>query len=118
MLIADDDDALSYYLRQNLEVRGFEVWEESQGDEALHAYLYNGVWDIVLTDFQFFPGVEIRTGLDLVRTILNVNPQQRIILHSTQPPRDCPCPTIRKPYGIEQLLRKLRMPIQPLLPLT
>jgi CheY-like chemotaxis protein len=114
ILIADDDDALSYYLRQNLEVRGFEVWEESQGDQALNAYLYKGVWDIVLTDFRFFPGDEIKTGLDLVRTILDVNPEQRILLHSTQPPRDCPCPTIRKPYKIERLLQMMRQPVLPL----
>jgi ActR/RegA family two-component response regulator len=115
ILIVDDDDVLCEHLRQKLEARGFEVWSECSGDAGLSSYLYNGQWDYVLSDFRFIPGEEIKTGLDLVKAILKVNPEQKVILQSSEPPEACPCPTLRKPYKLEQLLQQLREFVQPLL---
>ena len=69
ILIVDDDDVLRRWLRAQLEPRAFEVWEESQGDEALAAYQHNLACEFVLSDMYFFRGENIKNGLDLVREI-------------------------------------------------
>lgn len=114
ILIVDDDDVLRRWLRNQLEPRGFEVWEESQGDEALAAYQRNGPWDFVLSDLYFFRGEKIKNGLDLVRAIRAVCPEQALAIHTSEARFDAPCTVLRKPYTVGALLRLLRRPLTPL----
>jgi CheY-like chemotaxis protein len=114
ILIVDDDDVLRRWLRTQLKARGFEVWEESQGDEALSTYQSNGPWDFVLSDFYFFRGERIKSGLDLVREIGRINPGQRVAIHTSERGLQAPVPVLNKPYPIGRLLRLLRAPIKSL----
>ena len=114
ILIIDDDDVLRRWLRAQLEQRGFEVWEESQGDEALAAYESKGPWDFVLSDFFFLRGESIKTGLDLVREIIRKNPTQRMAIHTSERGLQAPVPVLNKPYPIVRLLRLLRDPVKSL----
>jgi CheY-like chemotaxis protein len=114
ILIIDDDDVLRRWLRTQLQARGCEVWEESQGDEALARYRRSGPWDFVLSDLYFYPGEEIRNGLDLMREILLINPQQRSVIHTYERKVTAPCFVLQKPYTIRALLKLLRIPVSPL----
>lgn len=114
ILIVDDDDVLRRWLRAQLEPRGVEVWEESQGDEAFSQYENNGPWDFVLSDVYFYRGERIRNGMDLVRAIAAINPGQRIAIHTNEKGFRAPVPVLTKPYPIGQLLRLLRRPLQSL----
>lgn len=114
ILIVDDDDVLRRWLRTQLEPRGFEVWEESQGDEALVRYRRSSPWDFVLSDLYFYPGDEIRNGLDLMREILLINPQQRSVIHTSERKITAPCVVLQKPYPISALLKLLRIPVSPM----
>lgn len=114
ILIVDDDDALRHWLRTQLEPRGFEVWEESQGDEGLAAYEDNGPWSFVLSDMYFYRGDRIKNGLDLIRAMAAINPAQHMAIHTSEKSLEAPIPVLVKPYRIEQLLRLLRRPIRSL----
>jgi CheY-like chemotaxis protein len=114
ILIIDDDDVLRRWLRTQLESRGFDVWEESQGDEALVRYRRTGPWDFVLSDLYFYPGDKIRNGLDLMREILLINPQQRSVIHTSERKLTAPCIVLQKPYPISALLKLLRIPLSPM----
>jgi len=112
ILIVDDDDVLRRWLRAQLESRGFEVREESQGDEALSTYQHNLVWEFVLSDMYFFCGEKVKNGLDLVREIGRMNPGQRMAIHTSERNLQAPVPVLIKPYPLPQFLRLLRQPVQ------
>lgn len=112
ILIVDDDDVLRRWLRAELEARGFQVREESQGDEALSAYLHNPDWEFVLSDMYFFRGEKIKNGLDLVREIGKINPGQRMAIHTSERNFQAPVPVLTKPYPIGRLVRILREPLR------
>jgi CheY-like chemotaxis protein len=114
ILIVDDDDVLRRWLRNQLEPRGFEVWEESQGDEALSAYERNGPWFFVLSDLYFYRGEKIKNGLGLVRAITVITPAQRMAIHTSDRDFQASVPVLIKPYPIARLLRLLREPLQSL----
>ena len=114
ILVVDDDDVLRRWLCTQLEPRGFRVWEESQGDEALAAYLNHGPWDFVLSDLYFFRGEKIRNGLELVQAIRAVCPEQPMAIQTSEPGVNAPCALLRKPYTLGALLKVLRKPVTPL----
>jgi CheY-like chemotaxis protein len=114
ILIVDDDDVLRRWLRAQLEPRGFEVWEESHGDEALSAYERKGPWCFVLSDLYFYRGERIKNGLDLVHAITVMRPGQGMAIHTSERDFQAPIPVLIKPYPIGRLLRLLREPLQSL----
>lgn len=119
ILIVDDDDVLRRWLREQLEPRGYEVWEESQGDEALATYEHNAPWSFVLSDLYFYRGEGIRNGLELLRAIGQINPAQRMAIHTSEKGLEAPVRVITKPYPIGRLLRLLREHVRRLeLPFT
>ena len=70
---------------------GFEVAEASSGDEAFPIYREQGPFDLVLTDLFYFdhhtePLVSksdcIRDGIQLIRLIRAMKPDQRIVMHT------------------------------------
>jgi hypothetical protein len=81
-----------------------------------------GPWELVLTDYRFFPGTKIKDGAQLAAAILGINPLQAMAIMTADPQdarRNLPkalrrLPTLRKPFGIEQAPRLLRQPVLPL----
>ena len=71
-------------------------------------------WDFVLSDLYFYPGEKIRNGLDLMREILLINPQQRSVIHTSERKLTAPCIVLQKPYPISALLKLLRIPLSPM----
>lgn len=112
ILLVDDDDVLRRWLKLQLEPRGYEVWEESQGDEALATYERMGPWFFVLSDFYFYRGEKIKNGLELVHAISGITPGQRMAIHTSERDFQAPVPVLRKPYPIGRLLRLLREPVR------
>ncbi|MGB9234119.1 MAG: response regulator [Terriglobales bacterium] len=122
VLLVDDDEALLYFLATELEDRGFDIRQSHNGDEAFHRWQHEGPFEFVLTDHRFIPGVSIKHGVQLVTAIHGINPLQRMAI-MTADPREAReklpkalrnFPMLLKPFRIEQVLRLLREPIQPL----
>jgi CheY-like chemotaxis protein len=122
ILLVDDDDALLSFLAKELENRGCDVHQSSSGDEAFHVWQRLGPWELVLTDYRFFPGTKIRDGAQLAAAIHGINPHQQMALMTADPKgaRGNPpqalrhIPVLRKPFTLEQVLRLLREPVLPL----
>src|SRR5580692_1929756 len=76
ILLVDDDDALMSFIAKEMENRGCDVHQSSSGDEAFRVWQRLGPWELVLTDYRFFPGTKIRDGAQLAAAILGVNSLQ------------------------------------------
>ena len=121
ILLVDDDDALLSLLAKELENRGCDIHQSSSGDEAFNVWQRLGPWDLVLTDYRFFPGTKIKDGAQLAVAIHRINPFQKMAMMTSDPKdarRNLPqalqhLPVLRKPFRIEQLLRLLRQPVLP-----
>jgi DNA-binding NtrC family response regulator len=122
ILLVDDDDALRSLVAKELAQRGCDVRQCSSGDEAFYVWQRFGPWELVLTDFLFFPDARIENGAQLVTAIHRVNPLQQMAMMTSDPQaarRNLPralrrLPILRKPFKIEQVLRMLRQPVLPL----
>jgi CheY-like chemotaxis protein len=122
ILLVDDDDALLSFLAKELENRGCDVHQSSSGDEAFHVWRRLGPWELVLTDYRFFPGTKIRDGSQLAAAIHLINPFQRMALMTADAQdarKNLPKALRRlsilpKPFRVEQVLRLLRQPVLPL----
>jgi DNA-binding NtrC family response regulator len=122
ILLVDDDDALLSFLTKELGNRGCETVQTHFGDGGLHLYQKNGPWELVFADYRFFPGTKIKDGAQLVTAIHGINPFQQMAMMTSDPQearRNLPkvlrgLPILRKPLGIEQVLRLLRLPVLPL----
>jgi DNA-binding NtrC family response regulator len=118
LLLVDDDDMQIHWLeKQFLSADDHDVFSCYNAKEALETYKTTGpeTFDVVITDFQM-PGM---TGLELIEEIRKLRPDQHVILQTSETKRLVPSsiPQLHKPYPIRLLLRALRMPVQPLLPL-
>ena len=130
LLIVDGDDALRSLLAKELEERGCDVLQSCSGDEAFYVWQQSGPWELVLSDYQFIPGVKINDGMQLLTAIHGINPLQQMAIMVSGPKearRELPqalrgLSVLRKPFRVEQLIRLLRQPVLPLsrfhLPLT
>ena len=122
ILLVDDDDSLLSFLAKELGNRGCDVHQSSSGDEAFHVWRRLCPWELVLTDYRFFPGSKIKDGAQLATAIHGINPAQRMAIMTADPQdarRNLPkalqhLPILRKPFRIEQVLRLLRQPVLPL----
>jgi CheY-like chemotaxis protein len=122
ILLVDDDDALLSFLAKELGNRGCDVHLSSSGDEAFHVWQRLVPWELVLTDYRFFPGTKIKDGVQLAAAIHAINAHQQMAMMTADPieaRRNLPddlrrLPVLRKPFRLEQLLRRLRQPVLPL----
>jgi DNA-binding NtrC family response regulator len=122
ILLVDDDDGLRALVAKELEQRGCDVRQCSSGDEAFYVWKRLGPWELVLTDYLFFPDARIENGAQLVTAIHGINPLQHMAMMTSDPQaarRNLPkvlrnLPILRKPFQIEQVLRLLRQPVLPL----
>jgi len=109
ILLVDDDDALLSLLAKELENRGCDVHQSSSGDEAFHVWQRLGPWELVFTDYRFFPGTKIRDGAQLSAAIHAINPLQTMAIMTAVPQdarKNLPkalrrLPILRKPFRVE-----------------
>ena len=119
ILVVDDDDGLRALVASELENRGCDVRQCSSGDEAFYVWRRSGPWELVLTDYLFFPDARIENGAQLVAAIHGINPLQQMAMMTSDPQaarRNLPkahrrLPILRKPFRIEQVLRLLRQAV-------
>lgn len=122
ILLVDDDDGLRSMVAKELEQRGCDVRQCSSGDEAFYVWQRLGPWELVLTDFLFFPDARIENGAQLVTAIHGLNPIQPMAMMTSNPQaarRNLPkvlrhLTVLRKPFQIEQVLLLLRQSVLPL----
>jgi two-component system, NtrC family, response regulator HydG len=114
ILVIDDDGCQLQWCSSNLEKRGYEVETAFSGEHGLHIYQTRDPWEFVLSDYLFVPSRRIRNGLDLVREIRAINPDQRIAIHTSAEDLQALVPVLRKPYPFEKLLRLFRQPLMSL----
>ena len=119
ILLCEDDDVQLRFLETVLVPRGFDVHSTSHGDEAWQAYQRFGPWDWIVSDYLFGEGEVIKNGLYLVKAVRKLNPQQNIIIQTSEESLPLPFGVkfLHKPFLPNTLLRMLRTPVQPLLPL-
>ena len=105
-----------FWVRRQLEARGYEVEDVFSGEQGLHAYVTQGStsWDFVPSDYLFTPSPRVQNGLQLVREIRAINLEQRMAIHTSEKGLRVPVPVLHKPYPIEKLLRLLRQPLSSL----
>ena len=113
LLIVDDDpDQLHFLEKSFISLDGFDTYSAVNGREALEIYKAHRPFEVVLSDWQ----MPLMDGVALVREIRKINPQQHCILQTSEKGILIPgCPQLHKPYGLRQLMRLLRLPVQPLL---
>ena len=112
---------MSFFAKE-MEKRGGDVHRSSSGDDEFHVWQRLGPWELVLTDYRFFPGTKIKDGAQLATAIHGINPHQRMAVMTSEPkgarsklPRVLwGLPILWEPFRIEQVLRLLRQPVLPL----
>lgn len=119
ILLCEDDDVQLRFLETILVPRGLDVHSTSHGDEALAAYQRFGPWAWIITDYLFGEGEVIKNGLYLVKAVRKLDPQQNIIVQTSEEwlPLPFGVKFLHKPFLPNTLLRMMRTPVQPLLPL-
>lgn len=111
ILLVEDDDALRECFEETLTLRGYSIIIASDGLEGLKKYRmftnWDGVIDAVLTDYQ----MPRMNGHVLLLEIRKMNPTQKMILMSADPPVLRPelsdVPVLEKPFEIEELIKIL-----------
>lgn len=106
ILLVEDDAALRECYETSLRLRGYTVTVARDGLEALQKYVADA-FDFVLTDYQ----MPRWNGHELLQDIRFLNPAQKMILMSANPPKLRPelsdVPVLTKPFKIEELLKIL-----------
>lgn len=72
------------WVRNELEVRGYQVTDALSGEHGLHLYQTEGPFNFVLSDYLFLPSRRIKNGLELVHAIVSLHPDQRIAIHTSE----------------------------------
>ena len=78
ILLADDDELVLESIKTALELRGFNVTEAANGEEALEKYSEGNPWDLVILDLV----MPERDGESVLREIKKSNPGAKIMLIS------------------------------------
>jgi PAS domain S-box-containing protein len=112
ILIVDDEEAIRKITRWTLEKHGYQVLTAPNGEEALKFYAKNKEEiAVVLTDMM----MPVMDGGSTVRALLEINPQQKIIvtsglleIHGTQTDKfEGVSLCLPKPFTAEKLLKVL-----------
>ena len=113
LLFVDDcPDQIQWLEKCFLSVEDHDVYSCYDGKEALEVYEASGPFDAVVTDYQM-PKMD---GVELIEAIRKICPTQHCVLQTSEKGQLIPgIPQLLKPYGLRQLMRALRVPVQPLL---
>mgnify|MGYP001565882034 FL=1 len=106
ILLVEDDAALRECYETSLTLRGYRVTVARDGLEALQLYVAD-TFDFILTDYQ----MPRWNGEELLLDIRFLNPTQKMILMSGDPPvlraELSGVPVLEKPFQIEELVKIL-----------
>lgn len=110
VLVVDDDRPMRSFIRRNLEARGYDVTEAATGLEALAVLRHQAV-DVVVLDIMMphLDGYEtcrrLRRFSDVGVIVLTAMGEERHIVDAL----DCGADDcLTKPFGVEELLARLR----------
>ncbi len=107
ILVVEDDAALCYAVSRFLTAQGFTVLDATTHNDALCLWRdHHECIDAVVTDLH---GVD---GLALAEAVQSDCPHEPI-LFMTRAPNAFPCPTLRKPFELEDLLAAIRQMLAP-----
>jgi CheY-like chemotaxis protein len=113
-ILVVDDEAEVQKIREQLTPRGIEVLGTADADDAFRIWQSERLWDMVLAEYQI-PGKKIGHTMKLVKAIHAANPSQRIAIHTSDGRLQAgSLLVLRKSYGIDRLVRALRLPVLPL----
>lgn len=115
ILYVEDDEALSYVTRDNLEMNGFEITWCSDGLEGWKAF-NKGAFDICVLDIM----LPKSDGFELAKRIRRVNADIPIIFLSARTMKDDRIEGLKlggddyltKPFSIEELILKINVFLQ------
>jgi len=82
VLLAEDEALIRMLIVDELEELGWEITEVGTADEAIGAIRKGARFDLVITDINM-PGAT--TGLDLARTVRELNPASKIAIMTGRP---------------------------------
>ena len=114
VLLVDDEPLMLEYSASVLTSCGFEVQQETNGDDALECYLELGPYDLVLTDY-IHPGMD---GIELAAAIRRKNAKQAIALVTAAtfvkplPAAVKDIPVLEKPWQRQELLELVRSTLE------
>jgi two-component system, OmpR family, response regulator VicR len=119
ILLVEDDRAVLDWLETSLSERGFEVHVAHDGDEGFATWKIRRPYDLVITDYRY-PGKTIRNGLELITAIRAIDPLQAFVIQTAESKLTPPLgvPLLRKPYRFHRLLKLIKTPVHPSLPLS
>ena len=112
ILIAEDHQVLRELLTDLLASKEHTVVATKDGAEALRAFIDDGDFDYVITDYQ----MPRKNGVVLIMDIRRAKPNQKIIMVSADPPQlsadtrkeTGEFPMLQKPYNTADLLALLK----------
>lgn len=118
IMLVDDEEDITGYLKMVLERHGFDVVVFNDPSKALNAYKPEQ-YDLLLLDIRM-PGIN---GLDLFRKIKDVDPKIRVCFLSAfeeyrgefrqrYPQLDEVNCYLKKPIGMDELLKKIRLMLE------
>lgn len=115
VLVVDDEEEDRLFLRKVLERVGHEVFFARDGEEAVKAYIRQGI-DLVITDLNM-PNVD---GFDLMSALGDFSPTPHVIVVTGLPPEDRmqasfgdPLAIMTKPIDPHELLQVIDEALSP-----
>ena len=113
-ILVVDDEAEVQKIREQLAPRHIEVRGTADADDAFRIWQSERLWDMVLAEYQI-RGKKIGYTMELMKAIHAANPAQRIAIHTSDERFQAgSLLVLRKPCGIDRLVRALRLPVLPL----
>jgi DNA-binding response OmpR family regulator len=109
ILVVDDEDGIRRMIGIVLRQGGYAVLEAADGETAEHTYRrYRGKIDLLLTDVCL-PGPD---GPELAASLRESEPDLHVLFMSGLPEAEAHVPFLRKPFGVAELLHRVRISVE------
>ena len=109
ILVVDDEDAIRRMISIVLRQGGYAVLEAADGETAEHTYRrHRGEIDLLLTDVCL-PGPN---GPELAASLREFEPDLHVLFMSGLPEAEAHAPFLRKPFGVAELLHRVKTSVE------
>jgi len=109
ILVVDDEDGIRRMIGIVLRQGGYAVLEAADGETAEHTYRrHRGKIDLLLTDVCL-PGPD---GPELAASLRESEPDLHVLFMSGLPEAEAHVPFLRKPFGVAELLHRVRISVE------